>query len=442
MNTGSLIALRNLSVVYPEGDHAMRALDTITLDIYPEEYVIFFGPSGCGKSTLLYTVAGLERPTEGEVLVGGRNLAAFTNADIVELHRRTVGMIFQAYYLISSLSVRANVALPQIFLGTPKAERIEYAERLLERFGIISQKGKVPTSLSGGQQQRVAICRSLMNNPPILLADEPVGNLDSKSAEEVMKLLLELNEKDKRTVVLVTHNPAHLIYGHRIFYMRDGKIIQEVRNDRRAQVRQDTVKPFRAEGLGEMLRETPHLDESDLKARLLVRYLTDQVDVDVEYNLMALLKRFLRGDIDRPTFVAIVSEPLRTGGIGLYRPRAERLADDVTAVIGMSKYLKSHFGDFPRNYEKYQELLERVSRYLILPSSAHFSEETTARLQSAIKGRLEGSLNKASFTDFLDLSHDEGGAGLNIRTAHTMARYLDLILIDYSLLLPQTHASS
>src|SRR3989344_6806036 len=156
MNQGSLIALRGLSVVYPEGDHEVRALDNVTLDIYPEEYIIFFGPSGCGKSTLLYTVAGLERPTAGEVLVSGQDLAHFTSADIVELHRRTVGMIFQAYYLISSLSVRANVALPQIFLGTPTPERIEIAERLLDRFGIMSQKGKVPTSLSGGQQQRVA----------------------------------------------------------------------------------------------------------------------------------------------------------------------------------------------------------------------------------------------------------------------------------------------
>jgi putative ABC transport system ATP-binding protein len=226
-----LIEVKKLNVVYfPGKSNEVHALKDITLDIYPGEFIIFFGPSGCGKSTLLYSISGLETNVSGDVIVKGQNLPAMTKKQREVFHQKTIGMVFQAFYLIPSLSVLQNVSLPQMALNASRTTRDERALKLMERFGIAAQAGKLPQELSGGQQQRVALCRSIINDPEILFADEPVGNLDSKSSEEVMKLLRELNDRDKKTVILVTHDPSHLHNAHRVFYMRDGQIVRAQEN--------------------------------------------------------------------------------------------------------------------------------------------------------------------------------------------------------------------
>ena len=226
-----LIEVKKLNVVYfPGKNNEVHALKDISLEIYPGEFIIFFGPSGCGKSTLLYSISGLETNISGDVLVEGQNLPTMTKKQHEVFHQKTIGMVFQAFYLIPSLSVLQNIALPQMALNAGTAAREERAVKLMERFGIAAQAGKLPQELSGGQQQRVALCRSLMNDPEILFADEPVGNLDSKSSEEVMKLLRELNDRDKKTVILVTHDPSHLHNAHRVFYMRDGQLVRQQEN--------------------------------------------------------------------------------------------------------------------------------------------------------------------------------------------------------------------
>ncbi len=226
-----LIEVKKLNVVYfPGKNNEVQALKDITLDIYPGEFIIFFGPSGCGKSTLLYSISGLETNISGDVIVKGQNLPSMTKRQHEVFHQKTIGMVFQAFYLIPSLSVLQNIALPQMAIDAGTAAREERALKLMERFGIAAQGVKLPQELSGGQQQRVALCRSLMNDPEILFADEPVGNLDSKSSEEVMKLLRELNDRDKKTIILVTHDPSHLHNTHRVFYVRDGQIVRVQEN--------------------------------------------------------------------------------------------------------------------------------------------------------------------------------------------------------------------
>ncbi len=221
------IEIENLSVIYNQGQsNEVRSLENVNLEIYPQEYVIIFGPSGCGKSTLLYSISGLQRPTYGTVKVDGQDINKISKKEQVEFHRRKIGMIFQAFYLIPSLNIIDNVCLPKIFTGDSQKERREAAMKLLHRFGIAEQADKFPSELSGGQKQRVAIARSLINNPDIILADEPVGNLDSKSSHNVMMILKELNEIDKKTIILVTHDPNHLAYGDKIVHMKDGKIIK------------------------------------------------------------------------------------------------------------------------------------------------------------------------------------------------------------------------
>jgi putative ABC transport system ATP-binding protein len=289
-----IIQTKDLSVIYDLGKSSETpALQGVNIEIYPEEYVIFFGPSGCGKSTLLYCLAGIEAPTQGEIWVKGQNLFELSSQELVDFHRSQIGMIFQAYYLIPSLSVLDNVILPQIFGGVMSQKREKKARQLLSRFEVLSQAHKLPSELSGGQQQRVAICRALINDPSIILADEPVGNLDSKSAQTVMGLLEKLNREDKKTVILVTHDPHYLHYAHRVFHMKDGRVIREVINPEKrilAPAKKRVRIPLELEALA---RTYPHLSQAQLKAKALAQYLVTSLDEPeiVPKELVARLTR-------------------------------------------------------------------------------------------------------------------------------------------------------
>jgi putative ABC transport system ATP-binding protein len=229
-NSGApLIKLEKLNIVFNVGKpNEVRVLDNLDLDIYPHEYLILFGPSGCGKSTLLNVISGLLPPTSGKVEVEGKEITTFTEKEKLEFHRRRIGMIFQSFFLVPTLSIIDNVCLPRSFTGDDSPARRQDAMNFLKRFGIEAQAEKFPNDLSGGQRQRVAIARALMNSPSIIVADEPVGNLDSKATYNVLSILKELNEVDKKLIVLVTHDPSHLSYGDRVIHMQDGKITKIV----------------------------------------------------------------------------------------------------------------------------------------------------------------------------------------------------------------------
>lgn len=215
----------NLEKKFELGKIEVQALESVNLEIYSGEFIIFFGPSGCGKSTLMSMIAGLQPPSAGKILIRGEDLSGL-NEDQLAQHRRTkIGMVFQAFNLISTMNVVENIALPLSFARIGKKRRMARAENLLEVVGMNEYKKHTPSELSGGQQQKIAMARSLVSNPWIVLADEPTGNLDSKSANEVMRLLISLNRKSKRTVVLITHNPDYLEYADRIFYLKDGRVV-------------------------------------------------------------------------------------------------------------------------------------------------------------------------------------------------------------------------
>lgn len=225
-----VISLENVSRTFGSGESTMAAIKDINLEVFAGEYIIIYGPSGCGKSTLLNIMAGLEIPTKGTVRIRGEDLTR-KNSDELALHRRSkIGMIFQQFNVLRTMNVLDNVALTQLFAGVNKQVRQQRAKRLLGIFGLSKHIHKLPSELSGGQQQRVAIARALATNPWIVLADEPTGNLDSKSADEVMDMIKSLNQKSKRTIVLVTHNPDYVYHPHRVIYMKDGQIIRIVDN--------------------------------------------------------------------------------------------------------------------------------------------------------------------------------------------------------------------
>ncbi|OGI26313.1 MAG: hypothetical protein A3J76_03545, partial [Candidatus Moranbacteria bacterium RBG_13_45_13] len=189
-----LIKIEKLSIVFNEGEaNELKAIDNLDLEIYPHEYLILFGPSGCGKSTLLNVISGLLPPSGGKIEIEDRDITAFTEKEKLEFHRKRIGMVFQSFFLVSTLSVIDNICLPRAFVGDEFSSRRADGMNLLKRFGIESQAEKFPQDLSGGQRQRVAIARSLINSPSIIVADEPVGNLDSKSTYNVLTILKELN---------------------------------------------------------------------------------------------------------------------------------------------------------------------------------------------------------------------------------------------------------
>ena len=216
----------NLARSYTLGKVEVNALAGVNLEIYSGEFIMFYGPSGCGKSTLMSLVAGLQKPSSGKILIRGENLANLDQDGLAKFRRGKIGMVFQSFNLINTMNVVENISLPLAFGGISKKRRMKRAEGLLEVVGLKEYKKHTPSELSGGQQQRIAVARSLVANPWIILADEPTGNLDSKSSNEIMRLLLSLNRKSKRTVVLITHNPDYLEYADRIFYLRDGKVIK------------------------------------------------------------------------------------------------------------------------------------------------------------------------------------------------------------------------
>jgi ABC-type lipoprotein export system ATPase subunit len=218
----------DLAKHYPMGQTVVRALDGVTLSVVRGEFLGLLGTSGSGKSTLLNLIAGLDHPTTGTLRVFGQNLADMSRNELSLHRRKNVGMIFQSFNLIPTMTALENVALAMIFASIPAIHRDRRARELLGTVGLTDRQAHRPKELSGGEQQRVAIARALANDPEILLADEPTGNLDSRTGQEILTLLHDLNADGKRTVIVVTHDAALATrYAHRTVTLLDGKVVAE-----------------------------------------------------------------------------------------------------------------------------------------------------------------------------------------------------------------------
>lgn len=221
---------RNLEKVFNSAAGQVVALKKVSFTVKKGEFVSIVGPSGSGKSTLLNIIGALDKPSSGKVYINRVDIFALGDQERAGMRNRLIGFIFQSYNLINRTTVLRNVELPAIIMGIERAERRYRATKVLEVLGIKDKAGFKPTNLSGGQQQRVAIARSLMNNPAIILADEPTGNLDTKTGNEVFALLMMLSRKYRRTIVMVTHNAELAEATDRAIYVRDGTIEKEVVN--------------------------------------------------------------------------------------------------------------------------------------------------------------------------------------------------------------------
>jgi putative ABC transport system ATP-binding protein len=224
----SNIQVEKLTKTYGSGSTAVTALDHVNLTIKEGEFVAIMGPSGCGKSTLLHLLGGLDKPSEGHVLIGGHNLTDLNDDKLTELRRRKIG-----FNLIPVLNSVENAALPVTLDGVKPAEAQQKATAWLTRFGLADRLINRPDQLSGGQQQRVAVARALVAEPELILADEPTGNLDTKSSDEIAGLLRDVSKQYGRTVVMVTHDPRIAAYADRIIFLKDGKIVDETLLERK-----------------------------------------------------------------------------------------------------------------------------------------------------------------------------------------------------------------
>lgn len=219
----SIIKTTNIARTYQMGSETIRALRSVSIDINQGEYVSFMGPSGSGKSTLMNLIGCLDTPSGGQYILNGNDVSDMTENELAEIRNKEIGFVFQTFNLLPRASSLENVALPLIYAGYSKAEREEKALKALEGVGLGNRAHHKPNELSGGQRQRVAIARALVNDPSIILADEPTGNLDSKTSYDIMDLFADLHDKGN-TIIMVTHEDDIAHYSHRIVRMRDGEI--------------------------------------------------------------------------------------------------------------------------------------------------------------------------------------------------------------------------
>ena len=422
----ALISLKNVDVVYNQGETSKEvfALKNITLDIFPHEYIIFFGPSGCGKSTLLNVIAGLERIAKGKAIVGGKELSSLSDEDLSTYHRHQIGFIFQAYNLVPSLSVYENIALPQMFEGSSSRQWGRKALELAERFEIFEQVNKLPSQLSGGQQQRVGIARALINNPSIILADEPSGNLDSKNTVHVFDILRRLNVREKKTILLVTHAPDFLGEADRIFYIKDGRIIDEVKNKNKKKFEQgveDVQKTFP----WKRLLKDKYVSTS-MKSKRLSEFILKVPEERKMGRLETLIEKRLQSIIGPMEFVTSLDKSYYKGGAGLDKRVAERIGIMVEHVMVNASTINK-IQD--ASEEAVQQVVHDIAGHLIEAVRVSFPANRLTAFEMLVKNRLQNKISPWEVKKMLDISVNKGGLGLRKQTAIKIVNYLELIIL-------------
>lgn len=435
------IKVDQLRVIYNQGkSNEVRSLDGVSVEIYAEEYVIIYGPSGCGKSTLLYSISGLQAPTYGDVVVNGKNLTKMTKKEKVQFHQSNIGMIFQAFYLIDTLTVLDNVCLPKVFRGENLAERREAAMKLLQRFGIAEQADRFPSQLSGGQKQRVSVARALVNNPQIILADEPTGALDSESAQNVLDIFKDINSTDKKTLIMVTHNPDHLVYADRIIHMKDGKKLREdINRDKRPA---EIVKKEKTENgiqngaekisveLRLLMRTFKDLSLQQVgvllipfKAKQLMTHVLSELTEEQTSSAEKLLKEFLFNNIDSKVLKSKLDLDMEKGGAGWNKLRALSFTERVQEILANAEKIEKNK----------DEALISITDYLIKICHLKLDAQSLLRFRAFIKLRMENKLDRFGLQQKLDISKQLGGVGLYKGTAEKVVREIEIImLLNYS----------
>jgi len=423
----AFVSLKNIDVIYNQGEGSKEvyALKNITLDIFPHEYIIFFGPSGCGKSTLLNVIAGLETIAKGKVMVGGKELSALNDEDLATYHRHQIGFIFQAYNLVPSLSVLENIALPQMFEGSSVLQWQKKAGALADRFEIFEQIHKLPSQLSGGQQQRVGIARALINNPAIILADEPTGNLDSKNTAHVFDILRKLNVREKKTILLVTHAPDFLGEADRIFYMKDGKIIDEIKNKNKTSFKQAGEEDIQKTFPWKRLLKDKYVPTS-IKSKKLSEFILKVPEERKIARMEALIEKRLQSIIGPMEFVTKLDTSYYRGGAGLDKRVAERMSIMVEHVM-VNAHIINQIQDMSE--DKVSPVVREIAKNILEAVKITLAESRKTAFEILVKSRLQNKISPWEVKKILDISVNKGGFGLRKQTAEKTVHYLELVIL-------------
>ncbi|MBP9668903.1 MAG: ABC transporter ATP-binding protein [Candidatus Pacebacteria bacterium] len=422
----------SMLITYNKGkSNEFNALKNINVEIYPREYIILFGPSGCGKSTLLYTILGGIIPDGGHLFVQGEDIYAYSAAEMNRYQQQTIGIVYQQFNLIPSISVLDNVALPRIFLGRPVQERNERARVLLRRFGIPERlEDKRPTMMSGGQQQRVAVARALVNDPEILLADEPVGNLDSISAEHVMDSFEEINMTDRKTVILVTHDAKYLPYAHRVIYMRDGVVRRIVVNPEKVQIKRTKPGETIVTEIEQLARLYPYAEPIELKVKSLVNFATQAIGFSQLERLEKAILDVLKGTMDDTMFLEFLVKPVQSGGVGIKRDKAFDVTRSVFSLFEHSRdvqrFREGLQGDTLFMHQR--KFIDRLLEYIKLELNIAATPEQLKALHVALEERVGGIINADDFEERLTLPLNCGGTEFKESQAYLISRYLEKLI--------------
>jgi putative ABC transport system ATP-binding protein len=426
-----IIFTDKIDITYNLGkQNEFKANKGTTLELFAEEYIILFGPSGCGKSTLLYSMFGVLPPSAGKIYVKGQSIYDFNPAEMVNFQRKTMGIMYQSFNLINSITVLDNVSLPLIFAGMPAYVRDKRAMELLRRFGIDHVSHKRPTLLSGGQQQRVSAARSLVNDPEILIADEPVGNLDSISAQQVMDTLEQINSRDRKTVLLVTHDAKYLPYAHRVVHLKDGKLMGITANPEKKQIKKIVPGETIITELEQIGRIYPYISPGEVRVKSIVNYLTQGLSFDQLSQLEKIVEEVMDGKIsDRMLYDILTSDQVEHG-LGLTEPIARDIASKMRKII----YQSTDVARLRAMKQKgviitaQDDHVHRLRRYILNEYNLKISDEQSLVLDEAIAQRVLGFIKKEDFKNVLDTSLDAHGVGFDRKVTHMVARYLEKLL--------------
>ncbi len=425
-----IIKLQNISLWYNKGKPIeVEALKNISLEITRGDYVAFFGPSGCGKTTMLYAISGIDRFQEGKVLINDRDISTLSNQELAIFRQTGIGIIFQQFNLVPSLTVLKNVSLPMLFVGISSEKADSEARKLLERLDLTEYANRYPFELSGGQQQRVGIARALANDPPIIIADEPLGNLDSENAKKVLEFLKELNEKDGRTIIMVTHEAWSLHDVKTIYHMKDGEVV-ETEHMTSATIAESLSKnlykqitSLHPEGEGKKVAE------EDLSAKLVSNFLLRGYSMDEIDRFESFVIKRLAGQMNIKDFKEAINKPFDEGGVGLWKKKAERVSIFLDEIINKRKNIESIQNQIIKNPEiSIFDEIHNIRNWIVEGYTGKLTPFQISALDQIVSDRIRNFVTRDEVIEVLDLSNNKFGVGLSFRAAHLMSEKLELIL--------------
>jgi putative ABC transport system ATP-binding protein len=431
----AIIKIENVNLWYDKGKPIeVHALKNINISIEKGDYAAFFGPSGCGKTSMLYALSGIDRFQEGRVLINDRDISGLTNQELAIFRQTGIGIVFQQFNLVPSLTVLKNVALPMLFVGVSSKKAEVEAMKLIERLDLGKYIDRYPYELSGGQQQRVGIARALANNPPIIIADEPLGNLDSVNAKAVLAFLKELNDKDGRTVIMVTHEAWSLRDVKTIYHMKDGQIT-DVEKVERGNVAETLSKQLHDQlaSTGAIVpgTEGDKDKEEKLSARVLANFLLRGYSMDEIRRFESFVNDRFSAKLDKKEFRDWINKPFKEGGVGLFKKKAERVTEYLEGVIDKRKNVENIFNTIEKNPElPILDEVRNIRNWLMEGYTGNLSQLQITALDQVISDRVRNFISADKVVGILDLSNNKFGVGLSFRAAQLMAEKLELLLND------------